>query len=353
LERQDVAYCKKTLSKEPALFEQEVAALQSLQSADHPHVLRLVASGSIRYGHKTNAIVTWPWCETAFLSFWQQPVDDVYLQLACIAFTFSFLHSKGIKYRDVKHTNMCYHKGSFVLLDYGGVTAFDSAASTRPDHFTRPYTCPDRTASSKADVFRLGLVFAQALLHYLQAGVGLDSLYDELGVSDWIETEVEGLLIRLREFGADCRLVNLIAHMLQAEKRLRPTADEVAATLFAESGKHPCRCQVLAAMGDPRPGLWMAPEEHICSPKERAIKRLKSELERSSAEKDAMRAEMDAMRAENDAMRAEMDVMREVQAKKDDEIGAIRAETAAIRAEMGAILEQVSSMQKKSKQNEK
>jgi hypothetical protein len=161
------SFCKKTF-RDTATFEAERDVLLSLQEDQHPHVLALVAYGHTfpGYGHvrMPNHLVTWPWCETSFLTFWSGESVHVCARLACIASTFAFLHAKQFVYQDVKHNNMCYHDGEFKLLDYGALTTVDAARLQEHIPHTPPYTCPDAVSSPSADVFCLGLIMATAIL---------------------------------------------------------------------------------------------------------------------------------------------------------------------------------------------
>lgn len=249
---QNYVYCRKEFSagdekSRKKSFLKEVEALSLVQQG-HPHIPRLycIANGDVP------VIVTYPWCRTSFSKFWHPPFfggldfKEVSRRFYCMAGTVSFLHNAKIAHRDIKDTNIKYHNGSFMLLDFGAAKKFDTNQQNT-FWYSIPYVCPDHKPSKKSDVFVLGLVFVKALWHYFSNTelLNIDVFFSLCINRQWTDLVLQKLKSNLLNLcvGPNAqRVANVIISMLEIDLERRVSALEVTVEMKKIGGTPVCEC---------------------------------------------------------------------------------------------------------------
>ncbi|KAI9717819.1 MAG: hypothetical protein M1812_004548 [Candelaria pacifica] len=202
-------------------FEKEIAHLKKLNQ--HHHIVRLVCS----YQQGCDfGILMLPVTPGNLYDFLRRPVSaedrdqymkDLFQSVGCLLNALSFIHSHGVRHKDIKPQNILVDPQSsskFIITDFGLSRDFSdlskSQTSGRPDAFSARYCAPEVAAYTKrgrkADIFSLGCVFVEIaavtsctkvdeLENLVLASVGDEyaetmsfSTHHE-GISDWIRLQ--------------------------------------------------------------------------------------------------------------------------------------------------------------------
>ncbi|KAF2654577.1 kinase-like protein, partial [Lophiostoma macrostomum CBS 122681] len=153
-------------------IQNEISVIRSL---DHPHIVRIYFT----YEEKSRfAIVLQPLADCDLEAFLEQPthssLDKTVLclkWLQCLANTLAFIHSEGIRHKDIKTRNILVKDTDIIFADFGSSHAFldEGTSVTEGPAFghTVMYCAPEVVSwerrSRSADVFSLGCVFTELL----------------------------------------------------------------------------------------------------------------------------------------------------------------------------------------------
>ncbi|KAI9695521.1 MAG: hypothetical protein M1836_006438 [Candelina mexicana] len=227
LARKVLRYQPRQAKQVKAKFEEEIAHLQKLGS--HRHVVQLICT----YQHECDfGILMLPVAPINLYDFLRKRMssneEDRYLEtllqsFGCLLSGLSFIHSQGIRHKDIKPQNVLVDPQSsskFLFTDFGLSRDFSdlskSYTSGRPDAFSSRYCAPEVAAYTKrgrkADIFSLGCVFVEiaavlrrttpdGLEDYVLAKAG-DENADSMSFSvhhevvvEWIRLERQRLLL--------------------------------------------------------------------------------------------------------------------------------------------------------------
>ncbi len=174
--RKVLRYHPRQAKRVKAEFEKEIAHLKKLNQ--HKHIVRLVCS----YQQGCDfGILLLPVAPGNLYEFLQKRVSDeeqqryfkdLYQSFGCLLSGLSFIHSNGIRHKDIKPQNILVDPQSpskFLFTDFGLSRDFSdlsqSYTSGRPDAFSSRYCAPEVAAYTqrgrKADIFSLGCVFIE------------------------------------------------------------------------------------------------------------------------------------------------------------------------------------------------
>jgi serine/threonine protein kinase/predicted negative regulator of RcsB-dependent stress response len=153
-------------------IQNEISVIRSL---DNPHIVQVYFT----YEEKSRfAIVLQPLADCDLEAFLEQPTDSTLDKttlfqkwLCCLANTLAFIHSKGIRHKDIKTRNILVKDNDIIFADFGSSHAFldEGTSVTEGPAFghTLMYCAPEVVSwekrSRSADVFSLGCVFTELL----------------------------------------------------------------------------------------------------------------------------------------------------------------------------------------------
>jgi len=158
-------------------IEQEISVIRAL---DHPHIVEI----HLTYEDKDRFyIVMEPLADCdleAFLAIHTPtPITSAQTKMIrkwylCLANTLAYIHSKGIRHKDIKPRNILIKGEEIIFADFGSSHIFiDEGNSTieGPSHgHTKMYCAPEVIAQGKrnrsADVFSLGCAFTELAVWY-------------------------------------------------------------------------------------------------------------------------------------------------------------------------------------------
>ncbi|KAF2993797.1 hypothetical protein E8E13_000290 [Curvularia kusanoi] len=180
------------------------------------------------------------------------PEDSIYWRscmlewMACLASALKYMHASGIRHQDIKPSNII-HKGNHVLFsDFSSSSSFKIGHTTstgNPAHSTPMYGAPEVTWDRgrhglATDIFALGCVFSDMLT--VTGGRAVQDFQDHLRNNDEAAAIHSDSLLRysqnvpaIRSWFADSHIFNaVISPMLQLDRKMRTTADEVLQALI-------------------------------------------------------------------------------------------------------------------------
>jgi serine/threonine protein kinase len=250
-------------------FFKEVDIIRRLQ---HPHMVQIV--GSYESG-RTVSILTTPVCEldlSAFMGECRMVAEDptrkalarrnkmsLKRSMACLVQGLEYLHDHFIRHKDIKPSNILVKKGTDYIhmyyTDFGISYDFSDAGlstTTGPTSMTKRYASPEvlryEPRNTSSDIFSLGCVFLE--MQSVILGTSLpesESPYHAYAQElDLINRFIAGKLLQHSGVVQGQRfprkhlrtVLDLIARMLSAEAKLRPTASDAVHVLGSNECCH-------------------------------------------------------------------------------------------------------------------
>jgi serine/threonine protein kinase len=159
--------------------------------------------------------------------------------IGCIASAVSYLHSSGIKHKDLKPSNVVLSANGLWVTDFGSATDFSTLSSSltnngergTPKYFS-PEVASYEPSGSASDIFAMGCIFLEIITlcmgYSLETTQSLRTKEDKSyqanldRIISWFDTE-ENMCRR----PADEHLVGLIRHMMRPNPGDRPRAAHV------------------------------------------------------------------------------------------------------------------------------
>jgi len=160
--------------------------------------------------------------------------------IGCIVAAVAYLHSSGIKHKDLKPSNILLSRDGLWLADFGTATDFSLLSSSVTDEGERgtpKYFSPEvakfAPSGRPADIFSLGCIMFEiiTMCEALEPGLSqeLRRSHDKSFQSNldtivgWLETED----LSLESTPTDDYLLGLVRWMMEEEAAMRPTAGVV------------------------------------------------------------------------------------------------------------------------------
>ncbi|KAF1841652.1 kinase-like protein, partial [Cucurbitaria berberidis CBS 394.84] len=149
--------------------------LSVIRTLDHPHIVQV----HLTYEDKTRFfIVMRPLADCDLEAFLEEHTqrpptqaqqDMVWRWFLCLSNTLTFIHSKGIRHKDIKPRNILVKGDEVIFADFGSSHDFldEGNSTTEGPAFghTKMYCAPEVIANGKrgrsADVFSLGCIFTE------------------------------------------------------------------------------------------------------------------------------------------------------------------------------------------------
>ena len=283
-------YCRRKIG------EREMREIEIIKKLSHRHIIRLV--GTYTQGPFLGLLL-WPiatcdlatliedvdWLQKSFLvecglpvelpEDWMDHLDDRQARLealgvalyasmslirnsavailkqtiGCIVGAVAYLHSSGIKHKDLKPSNILLSRDGLWLTDFGTATDFSVLTSSVTDEGERgtPKYFPPEVANfapsgRPADIFSLGCIMFEVITTCEARNPGLSqklrrsrdksfqSNLDTIG--GWLEAED----LSLESTATDDYLLGLVRWMMEEDAAMRPTADVVEREILLING---------------------------------------------------------------------------------------------------------------------
>lgn len=165
----EVLYARKSTKLGEAI-RTEVKIIHTL---DHPHIVRVLLTYEER---RQFSVIMHPWADCDLETYLQNKTcttDNDYRQIrkwmACLVNSLAFIHSKGIRHKDIKPKNVLVKGEKIYFTDFGSGHMFDdggNSTTTGPAYgHTRAFCAPEVIRNDNrnrlSDVFSLGCVLAE------------------------------------------------------------------------------------------------------------------------------------------------------------------------------------------------
>ncbi|KAH7126707.1 kinase-like domain-containing protein, partial [Dendryphion nanum] len=152
-------------------IQNEVSIIRMLA---HPHIVQIYCTYEKR---SRFCIVLQPLADCDLEAFLEQPHgydtheyrDLMWRWLRCLPSTLAFIHSKGIRHKDIKSRNILVKGGEIIFADFGSSYAMIDEGTSVTDGpsfgHTRLYCAPEVITNNQrrrsADIFSLGCIFTE------------------------------------------------------------------------------------------------------------------------------------------------------------------------------------------------
>ncbi|KAF2107106.1 kinase-like domain-containing protein, partial [Lophiotrema nucula] len=152
------------------MMQSEIAIVSRLR---HPHVVKMYGSYTTP---KECGMILLPIAEGTLEDLlrrwssnrsWQEAKKHVIPWLGCLSSAVAYIHSMGVKHKDIKPSNILYKGHQIYLADFGLSVQFDpqNLSTSSGVGGTPAYTAPEAMVDGKrgrsADIFSLGCVFME------------------------------------------------------------------------------------------------------------------------------------------------------------------------------------------------
>ncbi|KAF2850362.1 kinase-like protein [Plenodomus tracheiphilus IPT5] len=242
------------------IFENELRNIQRL--AKHHHIIEVFAS---YIGRREVGLIMSPVASHGSLDLLLQDVLEdsgqesdfrlLHKSFGCLASGLQFMHTQGVRHKDIKPHNILVHGDTLIYTDFGSSLDYNAAGksvTTGPSHSgTRRYTAPEAyegsPRSSKTDVFSLGCVFVEILIALTLCAFP----HDVRPYREHIDTIVSVLKENTHIVDAWLAAVFVETSMMLAhEMSLRPSAESLTAALRnVNPGNFCLECQKTYSIG--------------------------------------------------------------------------------------------------------
>jgi hypothetical protein len=249
-----VGYARKSIFLHPKNQSSVREAIQNevknLKELIHPHIVQIFLTYEERHMFH---IVMHPLAECDLETFLERDEPHTWMReqlgwkwIGCLASTLAFIHSKGIRHKDIKPRNILVSGERILFSDFGSSHAFqgDGDSTTEGPAFghTVRYCAPEVVVEAKrnrsADVFSLGCVFTELVLW--THGYSVPHYHDQrsttsngMATSPYHETldKVDSLFLSDGVLAAPFKAI--IQPMIAKEPRERLTASEASKAISA------------------------------------------------------------------------------------------------------------------------
>lgn len=184
----------------------------TLSQLDHPDIVRAFDFG--RAGRK-RAYFTMSYVNgKPFTEYRFNSKQKFYEAIAQILNALQYIHSRGLVHCDLKPGNILVKRSCPKLLDFGLATGRDESASARGSmHYIAPELLRGARPDPRADLYSLGVVLYQALMHRKP--------FDGNSVTELMVSHVRSRPPGIRKRNVEPRLADIIMRMLEVDPSYR------------------------------------------------------------------------------------------------------------------------------------
>jgi len=244
------------------LIQQEVAVLRDLS---HRHIVKVVSTYETTSVPRQFGILISPAGDEDLSHFLERvgenefPEEDLQRLRKwqyCLASAVAYIHSHNIRHKDIKPSNAICKGDEIYLTDFGSAHQFSSGLTSSTEGYavgvTKMYSAPEVVHEDRrgrpADIYSLGCVFSEMVTVINKRGI--EDFHDFR--SEPVPDEPDRMTLCYHAtahkmadwFGTleDSTVFLLIAQMMAQEQKLRPTADNVLASIAQHAGYLRCNC---------------------------------------------------------------------------------------------------------------
>lgn len=179
----------------------------------------------------------------------------------CLTSAVAYIHSKNIRHKDIKPSNIICKDDEVYLTDFGSAHQFSAGLTNSTEDFavgvTKMYSAPEVIAFDRrgrsADIYSLGCVFAE--IFTVSGNRRIEDFHDFRSEPDPDQPDKPILFYHATANKVEAWFsmeddpwpFRLISRMMAVDREARPTAEELLKTLSEISKPEKCNCHVVRA----------------------------------------------------------------------------------------------------------
>jgi serine/threonine protein kinase len=226
-----------------------VAEIEILKRLKHDHIVKFV-------GSYTDALIMTPIADGDLAIYMVEATSAKFPELrtffGCLATAIDYLHSQGIRHKDIKPTNILVSNGTVLLADFGlsldyadasGSTTMGIAYGMTP-RYCVPEIAKHESRNTKSDIWCLGVVFLEMIVTLKGTKMQyMDHFFKQHGTRDvFIHLNTVALpefIVHVAALGQsiDNTPLEWTERMLLVSQVDRPTASELATHIMTRGMK--------------------------------------------------------------------------------------------------------------------
>ncbi|KAG4429132.1 hypothetical protein IFR05_015386 [Cadophora sp. M221] len=248
------------------LIQQEVSVLRELR---HKHIIQVISTYETTSAPRQFGILLSPAGDEDLSHFLERVCEDDFpeddLQCLgkwqyCLASAVAYIHSRNVRHKDIKPSNVICKGGDIFLTDFGSAHQFSAGLTSSTEGYaagiTKMYSAPEVIALDRrgrpADIYSLGCVFAE-----------MATVVGRRAIEDFHEFRSEPIpddpdrqtlcyyatAYKLRDWfesDKDPWSYSLISKMLSEDQATRPSAEKVLSILVEHSRFSDCSCKFVS-----------------------------------------------------------------------------------------------------------
>ncbi|CAI6342501.1 unnamed protein product [Periconia digitata] len=226
--------------KDVELFINEI---EIMKSKKHQHIVEFVGSYT---DAKYIGLLMTPAAEMDLATYLTRINTTQYPELrtffGCLICALEYLHSHGVRHKDIKPRNILINCGNVMFADFGLSLDFTDATGSTTEsvvHGMTPRYCAPEVASheprnTSSDIWSLGVVFMEMIVALKGRNLEyMNMFFDQHGTGEpFIRMNAKALTEFITELGSigetlDNRALKWTQRMLVVDKRLRPSASSL------------------------------------------------------------------------------------------------------------------------------
>jgi hypothetical protein len=264
-------YARKSISlprqtqQQSRLREDIQKEIEIVNTLDHPHVVRVL----LTYEETRRfSIVMYPLADCDLQSFMGRKTCDSHEErrlmrqwMSCLANTLVFIHSKDVRHKDIKPSNVLVKGEKVYFTDFGSGHMFNDTGNSTTEGLayghTRAYCAPEvirmDSRNRSSDIFSFGCVLAEMVAW--SSDISMHDYFRAIG-ADTENTEIvqySGSLVRIRSWFEESPLLSglskdiysqVLKHMLRKKPEQRWKAVQISQAINQLVGSECVKCDI-------------------------------------------------------------------------------------------------------------
>jgi Nif-specific regulatory protein len=189
----------------------------TLGELDHPNIVR-----AFDFGRATDRRAYFTMSYVKGKRFTQHKFNSrqkFYEAIARILSALQYIHARGLIHCDLKPENILVKRGNPILLDFGLAVEPDESTKARGSiHYIAPELFRGARPDPRADLYSLGVILYQALMHRLP--------FDGNSVSELMVSHVRSKPLPIRKRSVDRRLAEMVMRLVEVDPEYRHECSE-------------------------------------------------------------------------------------------------------------------------------